>query len=310
MIPPVTGSEHLHASLTEWIGYTPLVPIEGIEGIPDQVTMLGKAEWFNPGGSVKDRAAWGMVSAAERRGALRPGQAILDATSGNTGIALAWIGGARGYPVTLCLPANASAERKRTLEALGANLVLTDAMEGTDGAMRVARGMAAAEPGRYFYADQYSNPANWHAHYTGTGPELWEQTSGTITHFVAGIGTSGTLVGAGRRLRELNPAIQVIAVQPDSPFHALEGLKHLATALRPAIYDPTVHQRVVEVVSEEAIAMAKLQARRGLLLGWSAAAAIVASARVARGLKRGVVVCVLPDGASRYLSEPAWGAPS
>ncbi len=306
MLSPFTTLGHLTSSLTERIGQTPLVPLTGLEGIAAEVTMLGKAEWFNPGGSVKDRAAWAIVRAAEQSGALERGRRILDATSGNTGVAFAWIGATRGHPATLCLPANANAERLRLLEALGAELVLTDAMEGTDGAVRRARELAASEPQRYFYADQYSNPANWQAHYHGTAREIWEQTAGTVTHLVAGVGTAGTLVGAGRRLRELDPTIQVIAVQPDSPWHALEGLKHLPSSLRPAIFDPAVPQRTIAVGSEEAIAMARAQARRGLLLGWSAAAAVVAAARVGRELERGVVVCVLPDGAERYLSEPAW----
>ena len=298
----------LHGSdLTDRIGNTPLVPVRGLEGVPDGVRVLGKAEWFNPGGSVKDRAAWRIVQAAERAGALARGGTILDATSGNTGIAFAWIGAQRGYRVRLCVPANAGHARIRLLQALGAELVLTDAMESTDGAIREARRLAAAEPGGVFYADQYSNPANWRAHYHGTAEEIWRDTGGHLTHFIAGIGTSGTLVGAGRRLRELDPAIEVVAVQPDSPYHALEGLKHLPSALRPAIYDPTVHQQTIEVGSEEAIEMAKHQARLGLAIGWSAGAALVAAARVARTLERGVVVAVLPDGAERYLDDPAWG---
>ena len=294
------------AALTDFIGHTPLLPIGGLEGVSVEVAVFGKAEWFNPGGSVKDRAAWGMVQAAEASGALVPGRMILDATSGNTGIALAWIGAARGYRVTLCLPANAGAGRRRLLAALGAELVLTDAMAGTDGAIEVARRMAAEDPARIWYADQYSNAANWRAHYHGTAEEIWEQSGGRITHLVAGIGTSGTLVGAGRRLRELDPAIEVVAVQPDSPYHALEGLKHLPSARVPAIYDPAVHQRTLEVASEDAIEMAKRQARRGLPIGGSAGAALVAAERLARGLVRGVIVAVLPDSAERYLDGPLW----
>jgi cysteine synthase B len=293
-------------SLTDRIGNTPLVPILGLEGVPDSVTVLGKAEWFNPGGSVKDRAAWAIVRAAEAGGALGPGRILLDATSGNTGIAYAWIGAARGWKVELCVPANANAERVRLLSALGVSIVPTDAMDGTDGAILEARRRFAEHPSRYYYADQYSNPANWQAHYHGTAEEIWRDTAGAITHFVAGLGTTGTLVGSSRRLRELAPGIQVIAVQPDSPLHALEGLKHLPSAMTPAIYDPGAHDRLIEMSSEEAIDMVMLQARRGLLLGWSAGAALAAAARVARTLEHGLVVCVLPDSAERYLSEPLW----
>lgn len=297
----------LGADLTARIGNTPLIPIGGLEGVPDSVTILGKAEWLNPGGSVKDRAAWGIVRAAEAEGALRPGRILLDATSGNTGIAYAWIGASRGIPVTLCVPANANAERLALLRALGAEIVLTDAMDGTDGAIREARRLAASDTERFYHADQYANPANWQAHYLGTAEEIWEQTEGRVTHLVAGIGTSGTLVGTARRLRVLNPSLLAIAVQPDSPLHALEGLKHLASAMTPPIYDPAAHQRTVAVASEEAIDMVKRQARRGLLLGWSAGAALVAATRVAHGLAHAVVVAILPDGAERYLSEPMWG---
>jgi cysteine synthase B len=247
-----------------------------------------------------------MVRAGIESGALGPGRVLVDATSGNTGIAYAWLGGVLGFPVRLCVPANAGAERCRLLRALGAELVLTDRMEGTDGAIREAKRIAAEQPARFFYPDQYSHPANWQAHYHGTAGEIWAQTEGRVTHFVATVGTAGTLVGCARRLRELAPSLEVIAVQPDSPFHALEGVKHLASCTVPAIYDPSVHQRIVEVSSEEAIAMAKRQSRRGLALGWSAGAAVAAAQRVARELERGVVVVVLPDGASRYLGDPLW----
>jgi cysteine synthase B len=299
------------ADLTERIGHTPLIQVGGLEGVPDTVTVLGKAEWLNPGGSVKDRAAWAIVRAAEAggrlgRGTPGSGRRLLDATSGNTGIAYAWIGASRGIPVTLCVPANANAERQRLIAALGAELVLTDPMDGTDGAIREARRLAAAHPERYFHADQYANPANWRAHYEGTAEEIWAQTQGRITHLVAGIGTSGTLVGTSRRLREREPSIVTIAVQPDSPYHALEGLKHLPSAIVPPIYDPSAHQRIAEVASEEAVTMVKRQARRGLLLGWSAGAALVAAERAARTLAGGVIVVILPDGAERYLGEPLW----
>jgi S-sulfo-L-cysteine synthase (O-acetyl-L-serine-dependent) len=299
----------LTPTLTDQIGSTPLVAIGGLEGVPDSVTVLGKAEWFNPGGSVKDRAAWSIIRAAEASGALGNGRILLDATSGNTGIAYAWIGAARGHRVTLCLPANANEERRRMLAALGAEVVLTDRMDGTDGAILAARRLVAEFPERYFHADQYSNPANWQAHYHGTAEEIWRDTAREVTHFVAGIGTSGTLVGSSRRLRELRPSLRVIAVQPDSPLHVLEGLKHLETALTPAIYDPGAHDQTIAVTSEAAIEMVKRQARRGLLMGWSAGAAVVAAADVARTLERGLVVCILPDGAERYLSDPLWDAP-
>jgi len=296
----------LGTDLTTRIGNTPLVPVTGLAGVPESVTVLGKAEWLNPGGSVKDRAAWGIVQAAQAGGALAHGRVLLDATAGNTGIAYAWIGAALGFPVTLCVPANVSAGRKRLLASLGAELVLTDAMEGTDGAIREARRLASVHPKRYHYADQYANPANWRAHYLGTAREIWAQTEGRVTHLVAGIGTSGTLVGTARRLRELNPSLIAIAVQPDSPLHVLEGLKHLPSAMTPPIYDPSAHHRTFEVASDEAIAMVRRQARRGLLLGWSAGAALVAAERLARGLTRAVVVAILPDGAERYLGEPSW----
>jgi len=298
------------ADLTDRVGGTPLVPIRGLADVPAGVEVLGKAEWLNPGGSVKDRAALAIVRAAERSGALRPGGTILDATSGNTGIAYAWIGARRGYRVRLCVPANAGRARTRMLATLGAELVLTDPMEGTDGAVREARRLAAQAIEGVCYVDQYSNPANWRAHYDGTAEEIWRDTGGRVTHLVAGIGTSGTLVGAGRRLRELKPGLEVVAVQPDSPYHALEGLKHLPSALVPAIYDPSVHQRVIEVASEEAIEMAKRQARLGLPLGGSAGAAVVAAARGARALERGLVVAVLPDSAERYLGDPLWEDPA
>ena len=309
MPPPISGNRRVstpRADLTTLIGETPLIPILGIEGVAERVEIYGKAEWMNPGGSVKDRAAWSIVRAAEADRRLADGRALLDATSGNTGIAYAWIGAARGHRVTLCVPGNANLERRRLLAALGAEVVYTDPMAGTDGAIVEARRLVAAEPGRYFYADQYSNPANVAAHIEGTAPEVWEQTGGRVTHLVAGLGTSGTLVGTARGLRRHNPALIAVAVQPDSPLHALEGLKHFASAMIPAIYDASVHDRVIEVASEAAIDMAHAMARRGVLLGWSAAAALVAAAEVARELTHGVVVAILPDGAERYLSESLW----
>ena len=288
------------------IGNTPLIPIRSLDGLREGVEVWGKAEWLNPGGSVKDRAAWSMVKAGEAEGRLGPGKTLIDATSGNTGIAYAWIGATRGFRVELCVPANAGAARKRLLQALGAELVLTDPLGGTDVAVQEARRRVERDPGRYFYPDQYSNPENWRAHYRGTAEEIWTQTEGRVTHLVAGIGTSGTLVGTARRLRERNPALVAVAVQPDSPLHVLEGLKHLPTAERPAIYDPRVHQRTIEVSSEDAVAMAKRQARVGYAIGWSAGAALVAAERVAREITNGVIVSILPDGAERYLGDAPW----
>jgi len=291
--------------LVDRIGDTPLLSIQDLD-VPARVRVLAKAEWFNPGGSVKDRAAWGIVKAAAATGQLGPGIGLVDATSGNTGIAYAWIGAARGFPVRLFMPANASGARKRMLAAYGAEVVLTDPLAGTDGAIREARSLVAREGARWFYADQYSNDANWRAHYTGTAEEIWRQTGGAVTHFVAGIGTSGTLVGTARRLRERNPKISIVAVQPESPLHVMEGLKHLASCLVPPIYDAGAHDRVVEVTSEAAIEMVFRQAKHGLLLGWSGGAALAAAERLARELEFGIVVTVLPDGGERYLDDPLW----
>ena len=308
-LPPVehrATPANVGVSLTDRIGGTPLVPIDGLEGVPNDVRVLGKAEWFNPGGSVKDRAGWSIVRAAEASGALAPGTTLLDATSGNTGIAYAWIGAARGFPVRLCVPANVGTARRQLLEAFGARLTLTDPMDGTDGAIREARAIAERDGARVYYADQYSNPENWRAHYRGTAEELWRETEGAITHLVAGIGTSGTLVGTARRLRELNPDLVAVAVQPDGPLHVMEGLKHLPSCRVPAIYDASVHQRTIEVRSEDAIDLVRRQAKRGLAMGWSAGAAVVAAERLARTLTSGAVVAILPDGAERYTADPLW----
>lgn len=295
------GIEHL-------IGNTPLIRLRRVtHHLSPAVEVYIKAEWFNPGGSVKDRPAWNMIRTAEEQGLLTPDKVLIDATSGNTGIAYAMIGAARGYRVQLCLPANANAERKRMLKAFGAELILTDPREQTDGAIRKVQELVAADPDRYFYPDQYNNPANWQAHYYGTGIEIWQQTEGRITHFVAGMGTTGTLMGTGRRLKEYNPQVQLIAVQPDSPFHGLEGLKHLQTALVPGIYDPTVPDEIAEVSTESAHAMARLLAREeGLFVGISAAAAVCAAMRAAERLSSGVVVAIAPDGGSRYITDPLW----
>lgn len=291
------------------IGNTPLLRLDraaAAYALSTRVTLLAKAEWYNPGGSVKDRAALHIIREAERRGLLRPGMTLLDATSGNTGIAYAMLGAARGYRVKLAVPENVSPERLAILRAYGAELILTDPLDGSDGAILEARRIAAADPTVY-YADQYNNPANWQAHYLTTADEIWRQTDGTISHFVAGLGTSGTFTGVTRRLRELNPAVACIAAQPDSPFNGLEGWKHMATAIVPGIYDATLADRDVTVRTEAAHAMARFLARHeGLLVGVSAAAGVVAALNVARELDEGVVVTVLPDSGYKYLSERFW----
>ena len=296
--------------LLDQIGDTPLLRIERVVAEFPNVEFYAKAEWFNPGGSVKDRAAYAMIRDGERRGTLRPGKTILDATSGNTGIAYAMVGAALGYPVKLFLPTSASPERKQILQAYGAEIVYTPGDEGTDGAIRRVRQLYEAEPEKYFYPDQYSNPANPRAHYDTTAPEIWEQTRGRITHFVAGLGTSGTFVGTTRRLKEFNPAIRCISFQPDSGFHGLEGLKHMATAIVPRIYDPALADEDLAVQTEDAQKFAKRLAREeGLLVGVSAAGALWASREVARRLPAGepaVIVTVFPDAADKYLSERFW----
>lgn len=292
------------------IGNTPLLRLSRVGREFPNVEFYAKAEWFNPGGSVKDRAALSMIRAGLASGALRRGKTIIDATSGNTGIAYAMIGAALGYPVKLCLPSSASLERKRILEALGAELIVTPGEQGTDGAIVRVRAMAAAEPERYFYPDQYSNPENWRAHYHTTAEEIWQQSEGKITHFVAGLGTSGTFVGTTRRLRELNPSIHCTSLQPDAAFHGLEGWKHMDTALRPSIYDETLADENVEVRTEAAYRMVKRIAREeGLLVSPSAAAALVGCFQVARKLKAGeraVIVTVFADSAAKYLTERFW----
>jgi len=304
--------------IVDLIGYTPLIRLRRItRHLPESIEIYGKAEWFNPGGSVKDRPAWNIVRTAIERGELRGGKRLLDATSGNTGIAFAMIGAALGFGVTLCMPANVSTERKRILKAYGAEVIYTDPLESSDGAIRKARALYAQHPDRYYYADQYNNPANWQAHYETTGVEIWQQTEGRITHFVAGLGTTGTFVGVGRRLREYRRDIQLIALQPDSPFHGLEGLKHLETAIVPGIYDPTLADANLAISTEDAYAMARRLAREeGLLVGVSAAAAVVGSLRVAEAILRdaetrgiephAVIVTILCDSADKYLSERFW----
>jgi S-sulfo-L-cysteine synthase (O-acetyl-L-serine-dependent) len=294
----------------ELIGNTPLLRLERIARDWPGIDLLGKAEWYNPGGSVKDRAASNIVVQAQASGKLGPDKTLLDSTSGNTGIAYAMIAAAQGFPVTLCMPENVSLERKRILHAYGANIIYTDPADGSDGAIRVARELFAQDPGKYFYADQYSNDANWQAHYHGTANEIWQQTEGRITHFVSMMGTSGTFVGTTRRLKELNPAIRCISLQPDSAFHGIEGAKHMASAIVPKIYDATLADEDLEISTEEAYGMAKRLAREeGLLVGISAAAAVVGCLQVARRLGKdepAVFVTILCDSGDKYLSERFW----
>src|ERR1700680_2997991 len=294
-------------SILARIGNTPLLRLASIGREFENAEICGKAEWFNPGGSVKDRPALGMIDAGLKSGALVPGKTIIDATSGNTGIAYAMIGAALGYPVTLCLPDSASHERKRMLTAYGAELVMTPGDEATDGAIRRVHEMVAADPEKYFYPDQYSNPANWQSHYYGTANEIWEQTAGRVTHFLAGLGTSGTFMGVTRRLQELNPEIQCIAMQPDGPLHGLEGLKHMPTALVPGIYDPDLADEQIAVATEDAHQMVlRLAREEGYMVGVSSGANLVAALKVAGGLKDAVVVTIFCDSAAKYLSETFW----
>jgi cysteine synthase B len=299
------------SSLPERIGSTPLLRLDQIVQGLVGITLLAKAEWANPGGSVKDRAASAMVRDAIARGLLGPGRTVLDASSGNTGIALAMLGAALGFAVHLAMPSNVSPERKKIVRAYGATVEWTDPDKGSDGAIRCARELAGNDPRRFCYIDQYSNDANWLAHYNTTGPEILAQTGGQVTHFVAGLGTSGTFMGTSRRLKEHDPAIQVISMQPDSPFHGLEGLKHMASAMVPAIYNPHLADRELEVETEAAYEMAKrLPREEGLLVGISAAAAVVACLQIAReeaaAGRPAVIVTVLPDSADKYLSERFW----
>jgi cysteine synthase B len=301
----------LGSSVSDRIGNTPLLRLDRVVRGLEGVTLLAKAEWQNPGGSVKDRAASAMVREALAQGKLGPGKILLDATSGNTGIALAMLGAAYGFPVRLAMPSNVSPERKRILKAYEAQVDWTAPDESSDGAIRRARELAGNDPDGFCYLDQYSNDANWMAHYKTTGPEIWRQTEGRVTHFVAGLGTSGTFMGTTRKLKEFNPAMQAISFQPDSPFHGLEGLKYMATSIVPAIYNPHLADRQMTVETEAAYEMAKQLAREeGLLVGISAAAAVVASLQIGReeatSGRRAVVVTVLPDSADKYLSERFW----
>jgi S-sulfo-L-cysteine synthase (O-acetyl-L-serine-dependent) len=291
----------------ELVGNTPLLRLRNLAPQRGNVEVYAKAEWFNPGGSVKDRPALNIILGAERDGRLTRDKIILDATSGNTGIAYAWIGAARGYRVKLALPQNASEERKRILKTFGTELVLTSPLEGSDGAIREARRLYSENPDLYFYADQYNNPANWQAHYDSTALELWNQTGQRITHFIAGLGTSGTFVGTSRRLKELNPEIKAISFQPDSPFHGLEGLKHMETAIVPGIYDPSVADEDHKISTEEAHEYTRQLGRReGLLVGISAGAALACALKVAKTVESGVIVTIFPDGGEKYLSDRFW----
>jgi cysteine synthase B len=295
-------------SVLDLIGNTPLLSFQRIGAdVAPGVRVFAKAEWYNPGGSVKDRAALAMIIDGERRGLLTKDKTIIDATSGNTGIAYAMIAAVRGYKLTVALPRNASSERKQSLQAYGAELILTDPAESTDGAQRLVRRMVDENPAKYFYPDQYNNPANWKAHFDTTGLEIWRQTEGQVTHFVAGMGTSGTFMGTSRRLKQYSPVVQCISMQPDSPLHGLEGMKHMASALVPGIYDPALADENVEVSTEDAHKMVlKLAREEGLLVGVSSGANMVAALNVAAKLKEGVVVTILADSAAKYLSESFW----
>jgi len=308
-LPELEASQLAVPNVLASVGNTPLVRIQRVaHGVPDGVEIYAKAEHLNPGGSVKDRAALYMIQAAERSGALIPDKIILDATSGNTGIALAMVAATRGYQVVLCLPANATPERKRILRNYGAEIIETSALEGSDGAQLHAIELARLEPSKYFYIDQYNNKANWQAHYDTTAPEIWSQTKRRVTHFVAGIGTSGTFVGTTLRLKKYNRDIRCLSMQPDSPLHGLEGMRHLASTIVPGIYDPNLVDECVEVSTEDAQDMTRRLAKQeGLFVGVSAGANVFAAVRLAQKLPpKSVVVTVLCDTGSRYLSESFW----
>jgi cysteine synthase B len=293
-------------SIVDLIGNTPLIRLQSFEAGLRNVELWAKAEWRNPGGSVKDRGAWRMVLEGEKSGAFTPDKILLDATSGNTGIAYAMIGAARGFRVRLCVPGNVTPERKRILQAFGAEVIFTDPMDGSDGAIIRAKAMYAENPDIYFYPDQYNNPANWRAHYDTTGPELLEQTNGRITHFVSGLGTSGTFMGTGRRLREAKPGVRLISVQPDSPLHGLEGLKHMDTAIVPGIYDPSLADEDLGVGTEDAFRLTRELARLGLFVGISSGANLAGALDVARRASDAVIVVIFCDGGEKYLSERFW----
>ena len=312
MTLPVAGAvdQSRPRTLLDLVGNTPLLRLRRFERADGRVRLYAKAEWRNPGGSVKDRAAAGMILDGERRGLLVPGKTILDATSGNTGIAYAMMGAARGYAVKLCMPSNVTPERKRILRAYGAEMVLTDPMDGSDGAIREVRRIYAEDPDPYFYPDQYSNPANWRAHYETTGPELLAQTDGAITHLVAGVGTAGTFMGIGRFLRDHAPQVRLISVQPETALHGLEGLKHMESAIVPPIYDPTLADQDERAGTEDAYTLTRrLATEEGLLVGISSGAALSVGLRIAARLDSGVVVMIFCDGGEKYLSERFWEEP-
>ena len=295
------------ANLLDMIGNTSLVRLVRIRPASSDVHMYAKAEWENPGGSVKDRPALNIIREAEGAGLMAPDKILTDSTSGNTGIAYAMICAARNYRLQLCMPSNVSMERKRILKAYGAEIIYTNPMEGSDGAITRVRALVKETPERYFYANQYDNPANWGAHYRATAPEIFEQTQGQVTHFVAGLGTSGTFIGTARRLKELNPRIECFSFQPDSPFHGLEGMKHMPSAIKPGIYDEGVADENLEISTEDAHIMTlRLAREEGLLVGVSAGAALVAALQVANRLSSGVVVTIFPDGGDKYLTERFW----
>jgi cysteine synthase B len=301
------GSAVAARSVLQLIGNTPLLSFVRVTRSVAPVEIYAKAEWYNPGGSVKDRAALSMILDGERRGLLTPDKTIIDATSGNTGIAYAMIAAERRYKVKLALPRNASVERKQSLIAYGAELVLTDPTESTDGAQRYVKSLVESDPEKYFYPDQYNNDANWRAHYETTAMEIWDQTRGRVTHFVTGMGTSGTFIGVTRRLKELNPAIRCISLQPDSPLHGLEGLKHMETALVPGIYDPGIADDQIEIATEDAHQMVlRLAREEGYLVGVSSGANLMGAMKIAADLKEGVVVTIFCDSAAKYLSEDFW----
>jgi cysteine synthase B len=307
---PAPANSKLGQRSVELIGNTPLLRLEHIARDLPNVQILGKAEWYNPGGSVKDRAAFNIVKEGRRSGKFAPGKILLDSTSGNTGIAYAMIGAAEGFSVTLCMPENVSVERKRILFAYGATIIYTDPADGSDGAIRAVRELFAREPEKYFYADQYSNPANWQAHYHGTASEIWQQTEGRVTHFLSMMGTSGTFMGTARRLKELNPNVRCISLQPDSPFHGIEGAKHMASAIVPGIYDSALADEDIGISTEDSYAMAiRLSREEGLLAGISAGSAVEGAMQVAKRLdpkQEVVIVAILPDSGDKYLSERFW----
>ncbi len=290
------------------VGNTPLLHLSHIAKEMDGISLYAKAEWFNPSGSVKDRAALNMILEGEKSGLLTPDKIIVDATSGNTGIALAMLGASMGYGVHVFMPSNASKERKEMTIAYGAELTLTNPLEGTDGAQRKVKELVRMNPNKYFYPDQYNNPANWQAHYAGTAEEIIRQTSGAIMHFVAGLGTSGTFVGTSRRLKEYRRTITCISMQPDSPLHGIEGLKHMQTAIVPGIYDATIADSTLVISTEESYAMMKrLREEEGLSVGISSGANVAAALKVAKTLSHGLIVTILCDDGNRYLSENIWG---